>query len=202
MASRRRPEVRLRIAYMPEANNPVDQRGLPHYALVDTLPPICIRHGRPSVAEYETSIQFEDSHQITVWTRLEKSLALAPDGIDIARESSEADSVVHGTWPICRRCRLRIRAREFIFLFLVFATMCTVIGVFAAAQAGLRDITVVLALVIGLGAPVILLAITAAFTGSSVSPVRRPRRSPDRKYLIVRANRAFAEQTAPQPDTD
>ncbi|MGC4989795.1 hypothetical protein [Nocardia salmonicida] len=56
---------------------------------------------------------------------------------------------------------------------------------FAAVQTGHRDIAVVLAFVIGLGAPVILLAITAAFTNVSLSPARYLRHSLDRKHLIT-----------------
>ncbi|WP_227998945.1 hypothetical protein [Nocardia australiensis] len=50
----------------------------------------------------------------------------------------------------------------------------------------------VLAFVIGLGAPVILMAITATFTG--IRPIRHIARSADREYVIVRANPVFAEQ--------
>lgn len=200
--NRRGPEVKLRIAYDPGSSNPVDQRGVLHYTLVDELPSVCVEHGNPAVETYEAAIQFEDTHRFTLWDRLASYLSPAPDGIGIARQSSEADSVVHAHWPICRRCRVRIRAREYLFLFLVFAAICTVIGAFGAAQTGQRDVAVVLALVIGLGAPVILLAITAAFTGLSASPARHIRRSADRRNLIVRAHRRFVDQATPRAEAD
>ncbi|WP_280220099.1 hypothetical protein [Nocardia neocaledoniensis] len=200
--NRRRTEAELRIAVESGSANPVDQRGVPHYTLVDVLPSVCVEHGRPAVETYEAAIQFDDTYRFTLSDRLGSYLSPAPDGVGIARQSSEADSVVHARWPICPRCRLRIHARGYLFLFLVFAAMCTVIGAFGAAQTGQRDIAVVLAFVIGLGAPVILLAITAAFTGLSTSPARHVRRSQDRKFLIVRAHRRFAEEASRQKTTD
>lgn len=199
-ASRRRTEVKLRVAHSPEATNPLDQRGIPHYSVTDPLPPFCLTHGRPAVGRYEASIQFDGTQRHSLQTRLASGLAADNHPLTPAAVDSEADSVVHVSWPICRRCRLRIRAREFAFLFLVFAAMCTVIGLFAAAQAGLRQITTVLAFVLGLGAPAILLAITAVFT--NVDPVWNVKRSPDGKYLIVTASRSFAERLQPRVDPD
>lgn len=195
---RHRAEVRLRIEYDAAHINPTDQRGVSHYTLVDALPQVCIDHGRTAIDTHEAAIQFDSTQRFTLSDRLGSYLAAAPDGFEIARKSSEADSVVHAHWPICRLCRIRVRAREYLFLFLVFAAMCTVIGAFAAVQTGQRDVAVVLAFVLGLGAPVILLAITAAFTSVSSSPARHLRRSPDRKYLIARAHRQFAELAATQ----
>jgi hypothetical protein len=200
--TRRGIDVWLRIEYAPAHINPTDQRGVLHYTLADPLPGVCVEHGRTAIDTYQAAVQFDDTQRFTLSDRLGSYLAPAPDGFGIARQSSEADSVVHAHWPICRLCRMRVRAREYLFLFLVFAAMCTVIGAFAAVQTGQRDIAVALAFVIGLGAPLILLAITAAFTSVSSSPARHLRRSPDRTHLITRAHRRFAEQAAAQNDTD
>ncbi|RBO90284.1 hypothetical protein DFR74_106169 [Nocardia puris] len=199
-AFRRKTEVRLRLTHAPDRNNPLDQRGIPHYTLVGSLPPICLPHGRPAIDHYEATIQFEGISRITTQTRIEDYRSLAPNGMDYLRKSSEADSVVHANWAICRRCKLWIKAREFAFLFSVFAAMCLVIGLFAAAQAGLRDITVFLAFVVSFGTPVILLAITGLLT--SIRPVGTVTRSPDRRHLVVQAHPRFAERLAAATESD
>lgn len=92
--------------YSPAASNPFDQRGVRLYSVLDPLPPVCVTHGRPAIGEYEATIQFDGTERHTVWTRLVSGLVSDRHGSTIAGADSEADSVVHVKWPICRRCRL------------------------------------------------------------------------------------------------
>ncbi|WP_345498464.1 hypothetical protein [Nocardia callitridis] len=159
-----------------------------------------MKHGKRAVAEREALMQMLDTQQVTVWTRLAFKLPRVLVGNhDIP---PAADSAIHAVVPICGRCRLSEKFREFTFLFLVFAFICLVIGLYAAAQYGQRGLTNILAFVFFWGIPVIGVILTALFTGSGVAPVRRSRRSADRKYLIVPVHPTFAERFASAPTSD
>ncbi|MFF0543209.1 hypothetical protein ACFYTF_10255 [Nocardia thailandica] len=172
--------------------NPLDQRGVPHYRPAEPLPPICLTHGRPATGTYNGTLRFNRTRAHSLSDRLTAGLAQHPTEPGITYTDSEPDAIVHIAWPTCRRCRIRTKAKEFVFLALVFAAMCTVIGAFGAMQAGRRDIAIAFAFIIGLGTPAILLAITAAFTAATPAPTTA-RRSPDGMHLQVPGHPRAAE---------